>query len=88
MENQTDQKLWEEAEARAGFKRHLLSYVIVNLFLVGIWYLSTGGNTKHFWPIWPMFGWGIGLLFHYLGVYQRNLFFSAEAEYKKMKKNQ
>ena len=88
MQNLDDKKLWEEAEARAGFKRHVLSYVLVNLFFIGVWYFSGGGKLEHFWPAWSMFGWGIGLLFHYLGVYQRNLFFSAQREFEKLKKQQ
>jgi hypothetical protein len=88
MDNQKDKQLWEMAEARAGFKRHLLSYVVVNLFLVGIWFFSHSNHgTRNFWPVWPMLGWGIGLAFHYFGVYHGDAVFSAEKEYQKLKKN-
>ena len=43
------------------FYGHLLTYMLVNLMLVGI-YLATGSD--HFWPIYPMLGWGIGLVSH------------------------
>ena len=38
------------------FKIHLTLYVLVNLFLVGIWAASGGG---YFWPVWPVLGWGM-----------------------------
>jgi fatty acid desaturase len=43
------------------FKSHVVSYVVVNLFLVGVWAVSGGG---YFWPGWVMAGWGIGLVLH------------------------
>jgi len=43
------------------FWGHVATYVIVNLALVAIWAMSGGG---YFWPMWSIFGWGIGLAFH------------------------
>jgi eukaryotic-like serine/threonine-protein kinase len=43
------------------FKIHLTFYLLVNVFLIGIWAASGGG---YFWPIWPILGWGIGLAAH------------------------
>ena len=43
------------------FRTHVVSYVVVNLFLVGVWAVSGGG---YFWPGWVMAGWGIGLVLH------------------------
>jgi hypothetical protein len=84
-ENLTPQEkiLWEKAKERADFKRHALSYALVNTFLIGIWFFTN--KSHHFWPKWVLLGWGIGLLSHYLNVYQTNRFFSAEKEYKKLK---
>ena len=44
-----------------GFKHHLTIYLLVNVFLIGIWAASGGG---YFWPIWPILGWGIGVAAH------------------------
>lgn len=49
------------------FKTHGVSYVIVNLFLVGVWAVSGGG---YFWPGWVMAGWGIGLVLHWWQTYR------------------
>lgn len=38
---------------------HLRAYIAVNLMLVAIWALTGAG---YFWPIWPIVGWGIGLI--------------------------
>jgi uncharacterized membrane protein len=44
------------------FQAHLLAYVCVNAFLVAIWLFTMPGGF--FWPVFPIFGWGIGLAFH------------------------
>ena len=85
-EQQRDEELWQTAKARVAFKWSLASYIIVNSFLIGIWYF-TSGNTKHFWPIWPILGWGIGIAFHYARAYQSNQLGSVENEYNKLKNN-
>ncbi len=46
-------------------RKHLLSYVLVMLFLVAIWAVSGG---DYFWPVWPMLVWGLGLAFDVLGL--------------------
>lgn len=64
-----EQDLREQAVAelrkRREFGAHVLAFVMVNAFLVVIWNLTGGG---FFWPAFPMFGWGIGLVFHALDV--------------------
>jgi hypothetical protein len=43
------------------FRKHVVTYLVVNAFLVGIWAVSGGG---YFWPGWVIAGWGIGLVLH------------------------
>jgi hypothetical protein len=85
-----DPKLWEIARKRASFKKNLITYLIVNAFLWALWYFTQG--RKHYdgwpWPIWPMLGWGIGLLFHFFGAYVYPSENSTEKEYDRLKKNQ
>ncbi|HET6532336.1 MAG TPA: 2TM domain-containing protein [Actinoplanes sp.] len=45
---------------------HVIAYVMVNLFLNGIWLLTGAG---FYWPMFPLFGWGIGVAFHIWDVY-------------------
>jgi hypothetical protein len=37
----------------------LAPFVLVNLMLIAIW-AATGAG--YFWPMWPLLGWGLGLL--------------------------
>jgi fatty acid desaturase len=50
------------------FAAHAFAFVAVNGFLVVIWATVAGGGF--FWPIFPIFGWGIGLFFHAWDVYK------------------
>lgn len=85
MENEKDKELWKKAEARASFKKHLFSYVAVNLFLVAIWLTSSRSGANYFWPVWQMLGWGIGVLIHYFSAFHADVIFSVENEYQKLK---
>ena len=51
--------------AKRAFWTHLMVYLAVNALLVAIWAMNSGG---YFWPMWPMFGWGIAVVTHALGV--------------------
>jgi hypothetical protein len=88
MDNEKkDQMLWQMAKRRAAFKWSLVSYLLVNAFLVAIWYFTLDEDAdNYFWPIWPMLGWGLGIAFQYFGAYQGNKLFTAEEEYEKLKK--
>ncbi len=52
-------------KAKAEFRQNLTSYVVVNGFLVAIWAMTGRG---YFWPIWPILGWGVGIVFHALSL--------------------
>ena len=43
------------------FRSHLSAFVTVQVLLVTIWALTGMG---YFWPVWPMPGWGIGVVSH------------------------
>jgi hypothetical protein len=51
----------ERLKNRRSFGEHLVSYVVVNAFLVTIWAVTGAG---YFWPAWILGGWGIGLVLH------------------------
>lgn len=65
---QDDQKYKEakkHVEKLKGFYIHLWVYIVVNLGLIFI-NLFTSGDTL--WFIYPLFGWGIGLIGHGLSI--------------------
>jgi hypothetical protein len=46
---------------QADFRSHLVVYLAVNALLVAIWWFT---GAPFFWPVFPIFGWGIGLAVH------------------------
>jgi hypothetical protein len=53
---------------KENFKKSLAAYVVINLALVAIW-AFTADDGDHFWPIWVIGGWGIGLAFQAWDAY-------------------
>ncbi len=58
-------------KAREDFRVHGLIYVLVNTLLWVIWFLG-GADVRSPWPVYPMLGWGIGLVAHWYTVHGRN----------------
>lgn len=90
MEQVRDEKLWQLARRRAAFKRSLYAYIVINLFLWGIWWFTSGFHfleerTGTPWPLWVMLGWGIGLAFKYFRAYQGSRNDLAQQEYDRLK---
>ncbi len=48
------------------FYRHLVTYLVVNAFLFVLNKLTSPG---HDWFIWPLLGWGIGIVIHAASVF-------------------
>ena len=68
MTDEQRQQAIRRIQAKRGFKVHFAVYLAVNAILVVIWaFLSVG----FFWPIWSVFGWGIGVAAHAASVYLR-----------------
>jgi hypothetical protein len=73
-------------KAKNAFKVHLLVYLTVNTMLVVIWAaLAAAGWSQYlivwqdhpqdfFWPIFPIVGWGIGLVINGYVVYRGNVY--------------
>jgi hypothetical protein len=72
------------AEKKAGFYTHLAIYVVVNLFLIAIWYITGAGFP---WFVFILFGWGIGIVAHYMGTFHGQGYVEGltEKEYRKLK---
>ena len=85
---QRDEELWAVARKRAAFRRHLVTYLVVNSFLWLIWAFTGGGTYNSFlpWPIWPTLGWGVGLALNYADAYMFHRENSVEQEYQKLLK--
>jgi hypothetical protein len=57
------------AAARRGVQIHLTAYLAVSLLMIGIWLaLALAVGAWYFWPVWPILGWGIGVISHAVPV--------------------
>lgn len=91
-ESQKDFYAREEAYLRAkkkldklvGFYWHLAVYIIVNLFLILLIGLNNGDGFWNFGTFSTAIFWGIGILFHFLGVFGPNFMFGKDWEKRKI----
>ncbi|GAA4239162.1 2TM domain-containing protein [Postechiella marina] len=68
-----------------GFYWHLVSYIAVNVFLIGVIAVNYGlENIWNFGTFSTAFFWGIGLGFHAIGVFGKNVLFSRQWEDRKI----
>ena len=71
----------ERLNKKREFRVHVLVFTLVNAFLWLIWgvvYATTGVWFP--WPVFPLFGWGIGLVLHAWDTYRRRPFSASEIE--------
>ena len=72
----------KRVEEIKGFYGNLIAYIVVNIGLMVINLLT---SPEYLWFFWPMLGWGIGVLFHGMKVFNYMPFFGKEWEDKKIK---
>ncbi len=70
MEASNEQELRDRAlknlRRKRDFRMQIFWYVAVNALLVVIWAVTDSG---FFWPIFPIAGWGIGIVSQAYGIY-------------------
>ncbi|TXE09991.1 2TM domain-containing protein [Seonamhaeicola algicola] len=67
-----------------GFYAHALWYLVINIILIVLIGANSNGNIWNFGTFATAFFWGIGLAFHALGVFGKNIFFSKNWEERKI----
>lgn len=67
-EEKLRQKAREKARAKISFYIHLTIYAIVNILLFSIWYITLGPSGFP-WFIFPLIGWGAGLIAHAVATF-------------------
>jgi hypothetical protein len=72
----------KQVEDIKGFYGNLISYTLVNLFLL---FINLKYSPEHLWFFWPMLGWGIGVFFHAVKVFNFFPFLGKDWEEKKLK---
>jgi hypothetical protein len=83
----------KRVKAIKGFYIHLIVYILVNIFISGIiifGLMKSGYSFKeafsHFGVYSTWFFWGIGMFFHWLGVFGSTAFFGKNWEKKQLEK--
>ena len=76
-EQQRRDEAIKRLKEKRDFTTHVIVYVVVNAFLVVVWAFTSG---DYFWPMWPIAGWGIGLVIHAWETFRRPI---SEAEIRK-----
>lgn len=71
----------KRVEAIRGFYGNLTSYIVLNIFF---FILNIVTSPEHLWFYWPLLGWGIGVLFHGMRVFNYSPFFGKDWEEKKL----
>lgn len=66
-----------------GFYSHLIRYIVIVGCLAILNFIK---SPAYFWVIWVALGWGLGVLFHGLRVFQFSPFDTAEWEKKQVEK--
>lgn len=69
-----------QLKKRRDFYGHLLVYMLVNAFLVVIWAMTN--IHGFFWPVFPIVGWGIGVVMNAWDVYARHEISEAEIRHE------
>ena len=64
------QRALQRLKKRHDFYGHLIVYTLVNAFIVLIWALTDGHGF--FWPVFPIVGWGIGVVMNAWDVFGSN----------------
>lgn len=69
-----------------GFYKHLAVYLVVNVILLVVNYfqLKPGEEFFRFATFSTLFFWGIGLVFHAVNVFAKNIFLGSDWEEKKI----
>jgi 2TM domain len=67
-EDELREQAIQRLKKKRDFKTHLVIYFVVNVFLVAIWAVTGAG---FFWPVFPILGWGIGVVANGWDVYGR-----------------
>lgn len=66
LESEAYKKAAKRVKAKKEFYNHLATFVVMGAFFFLLNAVTAWGS---WWFYWPMLGWGIGILFHYIDVF-------------------
>jgi len=74
----------KKVESLIGFYWHLAVYIVVNAFLIILIGVNSSDGFSGFGPYATATFWGIGLVFHFIGVFGPDFFFGKDWEKRKV----
>lgn len=83
VDNKRYAKAKKKVEALKHFYGNLTSYVLVIPFLIWVYFVT---NSDFPWIVFPVIGWGIGVVMHGLEVFNYHPFINKELDREKIKK--
>ncbi|GEC79448.1 histidine kinase [Flavobacterium aquatile] len=75
------QKAKKQVEEIKGFYVHFMAYIVIMCVLV---FINLKYTPEHLWFVYSMLGWGLGLFFHAVKVFNWFPFMSKNWEEKKL----
>ena len=76
------EKIQKKVEEIKGFYGNFISYIVV---ITGLAIMNLVTTPDYWWFLYPAGGWGIGVLLHWMKVYNRIPFFGKDWEEKKIR---
>ena len=76
------QRAKKQVEQIKGFYSHLASYILVMAILI---FINLKYTPQYLWFLWSMMGWGLGLFFHGMKVFNWFPFLNQDWEERKIK---
>lgn len=76
------QKAKKQVQEIKGFYIHLTCYLLVMIALI---FINLKFSPQYLWFIWSLLGWGIGVLFHAITVFNLFSFIGRDWEARKIK---
>jgi hypothetical protein len=68
----------KQLKKQADFRAYLWIWLAVSVMLTAIWALT--GFGSYFWPVWAIFGMGVGALFSGIDAFSKNTKIISEAD--------
>lgn len=75
-------KAKKQVEEIKAFYGNLIAYIVIN---IGLLILNLVTAPDHLWFFWPLIGWGLGVFFHGLKVFNYSPFLGRDWEQQKIK---
>lgn len=58
----------QRSRRRLGFKLHLIPYLVISIFLIG---LNLKTTPRYFCSVFPVSGWGLGVIMHGVCIHKK-----------------